>query len=112
MGIRAGSSKSTKMWFDLGAEYPDKLGCISSQGKPIAKNPRILEPNGQPLGDFPGELTIFFARAAARCYQLQLALQAQYRLARPIILACQFLHPRDCRGWSIEVQFFRGKEPG
>ena len=112
MGIRAGSSKSSKMWFDLGAEYPDKLGCISSQGKPIAKNPRILEPNGQPLGDFLGKLTIFVARATARGYQLEFALQTQYRLAWPIILGGQFLHPRNCRGWSIEVQFFRGKEPG
>lgn len=46
MGIRAGNGKSSKMWVDSGTEYPNKLGRISSQGKPIAENPWILQPNG------------------------------------------------------------------
>lgn len=110
MGIRAGNGKSSKMWVDSEAEYPNKLGRISSQDKPIVENPWILQPNRQPLGDFPGELTIFFASATAGDYQLEFAFQTENRLAGAIILARQFLHPRYRSGRSIEVQFFRRKQ--
>lgn len=88
---------------NLKAEAVAEFRGVLSQRKPIRKNQRILQPNGQPLADFGGELAIVFACSLAGDDYFEFAFETKNRLTRAIIFPCDFLHPRDGCGDIVEL---------